>query len=663
MTDPPFFGAYQVDSLLGSGGFADVFLCYHPGLETRVAVKVLHPHLARMPEIRERFLLEAQVLWRADSDRVIQVTHVDQLPDGRPYFVMRHADRGSLSDLLNAHRERTGGLHSLRETIGLAIDLIDCLEVLRDRNLVHRDLKPSNVLVKSIGTPDHERTERFGLAADERLVLADFGLAKRLTEGVNQISTLAGTPAYMAPEVIDAFADVTWRVDLFAMGVIVFEIAAGSVPWPERTMIDHARGVDLSHVRIGRWRNDFPAAFDEVIHRALAADPADRYESPAAFAQALGALLGGPAPVPAGTPGSVDRVRVLLDELDPHVQAPQLRPVLAAARAALDAPVRIGVIGGNRLSPSPLGLKLMGQRPAPGEASLLGSVVVRMGHGEPALHATLRSGERIEGTWSTGEAGGFVMRFPITPWMIETIEMTLDQPDFAGMEVIEIPHAVLRRSRDLVTTFYDQFDIAVVGVPADPAGEMFAIDEVLSLSRQGGPFALVGVRQVGAAGEPSHPALAATVPGDDTIELKVLLGELLGGDRIDDCRASRALTMVRQIVYHGAIAGDWEQRVAALHAEFPAVEELTVARSDLIGSPWDDEARRSLHRLLGRRVASARLHTAADRDVGELVELARSATAAWSARSATSPYAAQVVTRSARRLEQALIDRRERQPR
>ncbi len=91
MSDPAFFGAYQVDRLLGSGGFADVFLCYHPGLETRVAVKVLHPHLARMPDICERFLHEAQVLWRADSDRVIQVTHVDQLPDAAP--VLRHAPR------------------------------------------------------------------------------------------------------------------------------------------------------------------------------------------------------------------------------------------------------------------------------------------------------------------------------------------------------------------------------------------------------------------------------------------------------------------------------------------------------------------------------------------------------------------------------------------
>ncbi|MFN3217348.1 MAG: protein kinase domain-containing protein [Acidimicrobiales bacterium] len=659
MSDPTFFGAYQVDRLLGSGGFADVFLCYHPGLETRVAVKVLHPHLARMPDICERFLHEAQVLWRADSDRVIQVTHVDQLPDARPYFVMRHADRGPLDAVLAERRERTGAPPSLRETVGLVADLIDCLAVLRDRNLVHRDLKPSNVLVKSISTPDHVRTEKYGLPADERLVLADFGLAKRLSDGTNLISHLGGTPAYMAPELADINADVTWRVDLFAVGVIAFEIAAGSIPWPERRF-EHVRDVDLSAVSIQRWRDDFPPQFDDVVLRALAPDPMDRYDSPASFAEAIEGLLGAEAPPPPGG-RSVDRVRQVVEDLEPHIVAPELQTVLASAREALDAPVRIGVIGGNRLSPSPLGLKLMGQRPAPGEASLLGSVVVRMRHGKPSLSATLRSGEQVGGEWHTDDSGAIALRFGVSPWTIESVELTLDQPDFDGLEVIEIPHAVLRRSRALVAALYETFDIAVIGVPADPTVEVFTVEEVLALGRQAGPVAMVGVRQVGAAADPNHPVLAATVPGDDTIELKVLLGELLGGTRIDDCRASRALTMIRQIVYHGHIHGDWEQRVAAIHRELPAVEELTVTRLDLLQSPWDDDARRQLHRALGRRVAAARLHAGADTPVEQLLDRVRALGAAWERRSGVEPYSAQVVQASLRRLATDLGDRLERQ--
>ncbi len=572
---------------------------------------------------------------------------------------MRHADRGSLTELLAQRREESGAPPSLRETVGLVVDLIDCLAVLRDRNLVHRDLKPSNVLVKSISTPDHERTETYGLPADERLVLADFGLAKRLSEGTNLISHLGGTPAYMAPELADINADVTWRVDLFAVGVIAFEIAAGSIPWPERRF-EHVRDLDLSTVAIANWRTDFPLEFDDVVLRALAADPMDRYDSPAEFAAAMEGLLGATPPsVPEAR--SVDRVRQVVEDLEPAVVQPEWRAVVDGAKAALDAPVRIGVIGGNRLSPSPLGLKLMGQRPAPGEASLLGSVVVRMRHGEPSLSATLRSGEQVAGEWHTDEHGAIALRFGVSPWLIESVELTLDQPDFEGLEVIEIPHAVLRRSKALVAALYETFDVAVVGVPADPEVEVFTVEEVLALGRQSGPVAMVGVRQVGAAADPNHPVLAATVPGDDTIELKVLLGELLGGTRIDDCRASRALTMVRQVVYHGRIGGDWEQRVAMIHRDMPAVEELTVTRLDLLDSPWDDDARRQLHRALGRRVASARLHAGADTPVEHLLDRARSLGAAWERRAGIEPYSAQVVQASLARLTNDLGARLERQ--
>ena len=111
------FGSYEVGELIGSGGFADVFLCYHRGLQTKVAVKVLHTHLSRDDAVRERFLQEAQLQWRADSDRVIQVTHVDQLPDGRPYLVMRYADLGTLHDLIRERVANHGTLFSLKETV------------------------------------------------------------------------------------------------------------------------------------------------------------------------------------------------------------------------------------------------------------------------------------------------------------------------------------------------------------------------------------------------------------------------------------------------------------------------------------------------------------------------------------------------------------------
>jgi serine/threonine protein kinase len=657
---PERFGIYEVNQLVGTGGFADVYLCDHAGLDTHVAVKVLHPHLARDPEICDRFLQEAQVLWRADSDRVIQVTHVDQLADGRPYFVMRYADRGSLQSFIEAQASEVGALFTLQQVVGLGVELVDCLRVLMSRELVHRDLKPGNVLIKTIRTPDSQRSERFDLPANERMVLADFGLAKRLEQGTNMPSQLGGTPVYMAPELAALTAEVSWRADQFAVGVIIYEIATGAVPWPMRGLAQ-VSDLQLQADSVCEWRPDFPDQLDDVVSRALAPEAADRYDSPADFGDALMSLLSDEAPDPDAAAS-----RLILRDLCTTARrdTPTVAgEALALAELALDEPVRIGIIGGSRLSPVPLGLKLVGERPPPGELSLFGSVVVRLTHGSPSLSATLSGGGGdVDGSWRKDDSGFLHLDLPVTPWMVETITLQVPNADFEDVEIIDIPHAVLRRNRTLVEEIYSTFDVLVVGVPAERDAEMAAIDEVLGLGgRSGGPFAAVGVRQLGVSTGSQHPALLSTVAGDDTIDLRVMLDEILAPQRRDDCRSGSAWDALCGAVSEDSrsVGARLATRLEDIAAEHPALRELTLLRSDLRGSELDSATRRRVHRLLGRRMSSARLGVLPDAPVESLLASVADERKAWERDDRVPDALTDVMMASLSRLELKLKNRSE----
>lgn len=608
---PERFGAYQVEDLLGSGSFADVYLCFHPALKTRVAVKVLHSHLARQAELCDRFVREAQVLWRAETDRVIGVTHVDELDDGRPYFVMRWADRGTLEQL-QIGRNDAGQRFTLRETIGLVTELIDALEVLRDRNLVHRDLKPSNVLFRSLRTLDHSR-EAFGLPADERLVLADFGLAKTLGEGTNLLSQIGGTPLYMAPELASLVEDCTWKADLFSIAVMTYELATGQVPWPNRR-IENVRDVDLSSIRLRDIRPDFPDAMGDVIRRALSPEPMDRQDTPTEYASALTALLSDGEAEQLDTSAGEAAVRELVDSAAsaPHVfeAASAIPSVVDAALVRLDGPIRIGVIGGNRLGPVPLALRVVGERPPPGEAAPFGSIAARFGYGETGVSARMSDGSSLDGDLTVNRDGELKIELPVAPWHVQSIELRFDRPELAGTEVIDLPHTVMRRDRELAMRLYAELDVVIVGLSSNPREATAAVEEVLALGAGVTPFAAIGVAPIGSAlASLSHPALLSVRGADESTELMVLLDEVLDPERRAWVKASAALMMLG-LAGQDAASID---RLAVANPDIPVdVWELLELRRDLLGSALADDERAMLHRVLGRRAPSARLGVKAD---------------------------------------------------
>ena len=150
MSDRPhYLGRYRAERVVGTGAFATVWLAHDETLGAPVAIKVLAENWAHDPEVRERFLKEARILWRADSDHIVRIHNVDELPDGRPYFVMDYADRGTLAERM-ADRVARGQRWSIDEAVHVSLAIASGLVVAHALGIVHRDLKPANVMFQSI---------------------------------------------------------------------------------------------------------------------------------------------------------------------------------------------------------------------------------------------------------------------------------------------------------------------------------------------------------------------------------------------------------------------------------------------------------------------------------------------------------------------------------
>jgi eukaryotic-like serine/threonine-protein kinase len=266
---PETLGRLQRVRRIGAGGFASVWLYRDEQLDSYVAVKALADNWAQQLDIRDRFLEEARVLRRADSDHVVAVYDIGESADGTPYFVMTYADQGTVADLL-----REGSLD-----IATTVDLIEqaCRGAadLHAAGVVHRDIKPPNLLLRS----DRRR--------GRRLLVADLGLAKALmyASGLTQI---VGTPAYMAPEQGIRSGGVDERADVHALGAVAYHLLAGR-PMRDLPIADVGAADAPTPLR---ELTGAPAALSEAVARAVEPDPAGRWADPMTFAAALRAAAG-----------------------------------------------------------------------------------------------------------------------------------------------------------------------------------------------------------------------------------------------------------------------------------------------------------------------------------------------------------------------------------
>ncbi|TMR99842.1 serine/threonine-protein kinase [Nonomuraea basaltis] len=257
MTAPSHAGRYRIEQLIGVGGFASVHLAHDDELRSPVAVKILADNWARQTGVRERFIQEARLLRRADSHLLVQVFDIGELDDGRPYFVMTYADRGTLEERL------AGRPLTVDETLRLMRGICQGVAVLHSIGVVHRDLKPSNVLFCS-------RPE-----GGERVMVADLGIA-RSTDHLSGLTLPAGSPGYQAPEQLYFDGAPDARADVHGLGALTYHMLTGQVPAkPERRVPPSA------------LRPEVPEAIDAAVMRALDPDREARWADAAGYAAAL----------------------------------------------------------------------------------------------------------------------------------------------------------------------------------------------------------------------------------------------------------------------------------------------------------------------------------------------------------------------------------------
>ncbi len=271
-------GRYAVERRVGGGGMADVFLARDLKHGRPVALKLLRPDIGAAIG-RERFLQEIEIAARLHHPHILPLYDSGDA-DGLLYYVMPYVEEETLRGRL----ERASRL-SLPEVLRITSQLADALDFAHSRGVIHRDVKPENVL----------------LLADHALI-ADFGIARAMTgTGAEQITgtgIIVGTPTYMSPEQVFGDTTLDGRSDQYSLACMVFEMLSGAPPFRGNTAMAIMARLSFDPVPTLSTREIMvPATIDEALNRALAKDPADRFPSAKAFAEAM-EVTGGPAAAP-----------------------------------------------------------------------------------------------------------------------------------------------------------------------------------------------------------------------------------------------------------------------------------------------------------------------------------------------------------------------------
>ena len=287
-TDDPLIGRvldqrYRIEAVLGAGGVGVVYRAEHTGLRRPVALKVLRHGFEENPHLRRRFEREARLLSQLSHPNVVALTDYG-IADGLPYLVMELLEGRTLEDLLELD-----GPPPPRVALEIVRAVVRGLAFAHDRNVLHRDLKPGNVFLQAL--PDDPR----------HVKLLDFGLAKLLVDEENtsgeeptltKAGTIVGTPAYMSPEQASG-GRVDARSDVYAAGLMLYELLSGRVPFDEPRRADLLRAhlvdpvPDPEGLRPGLV---LTPAVRELLLRCLAKEPSDRYADARTLLDALDAL-------------------------------------------------------------------------------------------------------------------------------------------------------------------------------------------------------------------------------------------------------------------------------------------------------------------------------------------------------------------------------------
>ncbi len=266
---------YRVDDLIGQGGYAAVFGVHDLRLDRQLAAKALLPDFAAFEDTAERFRREARTMAKLSHPNIMPVFFVGREKE-IPFFVMPRLSGGSIGELIRRH-----GRIETTQVLQVAKDIASALDYAHGAGLVHRDVKAENILLDE---------------TSGRAVLTDFGIAKAVVPDGAATKTVQGvflgTPQYAAPEQISGEGKVDARADIYSFAIVIYEMISGRVPFdgPNASRVA-AQHLFSSVPPLSRYAPHVPRKVDEVIARALARNPADRFASAGAFVSALETAL------------------------------------------------------------------------------------------------------------------------------------------------------------------------------------------------------------------------------------------------------------------------------------------------------------------------------------------------------------------------------------
>jgi serine/threonine protein kinase len=268
-------GNYQVTAKIGEGGMGAVYLAEHPVIGRKAALKVIHPQHARNPEVVTRFVNEASAISRIGHEHIVDVTDFGRTLDGDFYFTMEYLEGEPLSELISREAPIEPG-----RALEIAGQIADALSASHAHGVVHRDLKPENIFLVARGAdPAFVKVLDFGLA---KLLDGDGAPAHQTRTGI-----VMGTPYYMAPEQCEGRAELDGRADVYALGVVLFEMLTGKLPFGGNYSEVLMKQMTMRPPAVRSLVPGIPEELELVLQRALAKSPDERFPTMAALHDVL----------------------------------------------------------------------------------------------------------------------------------------------------------------------------------------------------------------------------------------------------------------------------------------------------------------------------------------------------------------------------------------
>ena len=279
-------GLYKIDERIGEGGMGAVYLATHVHLNKRFAVKVLTERMTTNKQAVDRLLMEAKLASSIEHDNIVDIVSFDSTDDGRVFIVMEYLKGQSLGDIVDE------GRLPLTRALSITCQICDALQAAHDAKIIHRDLKPENIFVVNKYNGDFVK-------------VLDFGISKVKTAEAEQVrmtatGQLVGTPLYMSPEQAKGEGDVDHRADIYAVGVILYELLTGTPPFDGGNYFQllWKHGNEAPESPMDRAPDaEIPEHVSNAILKALSKERGERFDSMSEFAEVIsnGVRMSNPA--------------------------------------------------------------------------------------------------------------------------------------------------------------------------------------------------------------------------------------------------------------------------------------------------------------------------------------------------------------------------------